>query len=403
MSFSTKLIGCTLHLIIKIITMLRKFSLAAVSLLSFFVSSAQDSTKSLTFSGSLDGYYRYNFAGKTNNYTSFTNSQNSFELGMASLRADATAMSGKVGATVDLGFGRRAEEFSYNDGQLLSGYSDLSFPLDSATTTGKSSFLSLSSIKQAYVTYSPSSKVKFTAGKFATHVGYELLDAPLNRNYSMSYMFTNGPFFHTGLKVDITSGPVAFMVGLTNYTDQTTTSTEVKNFIAQFSGGTKNGKLKFYLNYSGFGGSKSGNNPSGLKSLNQIDLVVMGTISSKFNIGYNGTVQSRKQVTGSTISDGSWIGNALYLNFDPAAKIGITLRSEYISDDKKVLFLPPAYLLINNKSVFANTLSLNAKVGPLTIIPEIRYESAQSDFYLKSDDTPTKSTFSALVAVVYKF
>lgn len=357
--------------------MLRKISLATATVLFFFASNAQDSTKSLTVSGSIDAYYRYNFAGQQNNYTSFTNSQSSFELGMASLRADATALSGKVGATVDLGFGRRAEEFSYNDG---------------AATSGKNGFLTLAAIKQAYVTFAPSSKVKFTAGKFATHVGYELLDAPLNRNYSMSYMFTNGPFFHTGLKADITAGPIGFMLGLTNYTDQSTATTTTNNFIAQVSGATKNGKLKVYLNYSGFGGSKTGSNPSGLKSLNQFDAVILGTISSKFNIGYNGTVQSRKPVTGSS---GSWIGNALYLNFDPTDKVGITLRSELISDSKTIYFA--------TKSIFANTISVNAKVGPLTIIPELRFESAQSNFYLKNDGSGTKSTVSALVAAVYKF
>jgi Putative beta-barrel porin-2, OmpL-like. bbp2 len=377
MSFSTKLIGCTLHLIIKIITMLQKLFLAATAAVSFFAATAQDSTKTLAFSGSADAYYRYNFAGKANNYTSFTNSQSSFELGMASLRADATAMSGKVGATLDLGLGRRAEEFSYNDGDV---------------DANKNGFASLTLIKQAYITYAPSSKVKFTAGKFATHVGYELLDAPLNRNYSMSYMFTNGPFFHTGLKADITAGPIGFMIGLTNYTDQSTATTEVKNLIAQVSGATSNGKVKFYLNYSGFAGSKSGKNPSTLKAVNQIDLVVTGAVSSKFNIGYNGTVQSRDSVTG---KDGSWIGNAVYLNFDPTDKIGFTLRSEFISDSKTIYF--------GTKSIFANTLSLNAKVGPLTIIPELRFESAQSDFYLKSDGAATKSTVSGLVAVVYKF
>jgi len=361
--------------------MLRKLFLATATSFSFFICTAQDSTKSLSVSGSIDGYYRYNFAGKLNNYTSFTNSQSSFELGMASLRADATALSGKVGATVDLGFGRRAEEFSYNDGNDNVG-----------TGTDKNGFLSLAAIKQAYITYAASSKVKFTAGKFATHVGYELLDAPLNRNYSMSYMFTNGPFFHTGLKADITAGPVGFMLGITNYTDQTTSTTGVKNFIAQFSGATKNGKLKFYLNYSGFGGSTKGANPSGLKSLNQVDLVVLGTVSDKFNIGYNGTVQSRKPVTGSS---GSWVGNALYLNFDPTAKTGITLRSELISDSKTIYY--------GTKSIFANTISVNCKVGPLTIIPELRFESAQSNFYLKSNGGGTKSTATALVAAVYKF
>lgn len=364
--------------------MLRKLSLATVTSLCVFAGVAQDSTKTLTVSGSVDGYYRYNFAGQTNNYTSFTNSQSSFELGMASLRADATALSGKVGATVDLGFGRRAEEFSYNDGNDNVG-----------TGSNKNGFLSLAAIKQAFVTYAVSSKVKFTAGKFSTHVGYELLDAPLNRNYSMSYMFTNGPFFHTGLKADITAGPVAFMLGVTNYTDQSTATTGVKNLIAQFSGGTKNGKLKFYLNYSGFLGSKQGNNPSGLESLNQIDAVILGTISSKFNIGYNGTVQSRNQVAGSTTPDGSWIGNALYFNFDPTAKLGLTLRSELISDSKTVYY--------GTKSILANTLSVNCKVGPLTIIPELRLESAQSNFYAKKDGSGTKSSTTALVAAVYKF
>lgn len=363
--------------------MLRKFFLATAASFSIFTLTAQDSTKSVSISGSVDGYYRYNFAGKTstNNYTSFTNSQSSFELGMASLRADATALSGKVGATVDLGFGRRAEEFSYNDGNDNVG-----------SGPDKNGFLSLAAIKQAYVTYAASSKVKFTAGKFSTHVGYELVDAPLNRNYSMSYMFTNGPFFHTGLKADITAGPVAFMVGLTNYTDQTTATTGVKNLIAQFSGGAKNGKLKFYLNYSGFGGSKTGSNPSGLKSLNQIDAVVTGTISSKFNIGYNGTVQSRKPVTGDA---GSWIGNALYFNFDPTDKTGITLRTEYISDSKTIYF--------GTKSVLANTLSVSCKVGPLTIMPELRFESAQSNFFVKNNGSGTKSTAAALVAAIYKF
>src|SRR6186713_2833678 len=83
---------------------------------------AQDSTKEqnnkTVISGSVDAYYRFNFAnpksGNTNNLTSFTNSQNSFELGMASIRADHSF--GKASATIDLGFGRRAEEFSYNDG-----------------------------------------------------------------------------------------------------------------------------------------------------------------------------------------------------------------------------------------------------------------------------------------------
>ena len=372
--------------------MLRKLFFAVSATLALFISAnaQEDSTKSVVISGNVDAYYRYNFDGGTrfaNNNTSFTNSQSSFELGMASIRADLSALSGKVGAVIDLGFGRRAEEFSYMDGD---------------DDQAKNGFISLSNIKQAYITYQPISALKFTAGKFATHVGYELLDAPLNRNYSMSYMFTNGPFFHTGLKADITAGPVGFMVGVANATDMSTRYvypavpvTSVKGLIGQFSGSFLDSKLKFYLNYAGFFGSKSGNNALGLKSLNQVDLVLLGTISDKFNIGYNGTLQSRTPTAG---DGGSWIGNALYLNFDPSSAIGLTLRSEYIMDDDGVLFTTAP-----TENIFANTLSLNWKVGPLTIIPELRYETAEAEIFVKKNEETTKSTFSALLAAVIKF
>src|SRR4249919_221482 len=129
--------------------MLRKILIFFLAFVSFIYVNAQDSSSkgTLTINGSVDAYYRYDFHNAkdslhTNNYTSFTNSQNSFELGMASLKADYTV--GKVEAVADLGFGKRAEEFSYNDQGTLAA------------------------IKQAFVSYSPSVKVKFTVGKWFT-------------------------------------------------------------------------------------------------------------------------------------------------------------------------------------------------------------------------------------------
>ena len=368
--------------------MLKKiFGTALIFIASFNAIFAQtDSTKTLIFSGSVDGYYRYNFnkaGGVSNNKTSFTNSQNNFALGMASLRADASALSGKVTATVDLGFGPRAEEFSYYE-------------------TASNSSLKL--VKQLYLTFNLSKNVKITAGKFATHVGYEVLDAPLNRNYSMSYMFTNGPFSHTGVKFDFTAGPVGFMVGVANFMDQTMATTSTKTLIAQFSGGSKDGKFKGYLNYAGYFGSASGDNPTamapapGLKSFSQLDLVATEIITPTFNIGFNATVQSRQQTDAALAASGSWYGAALYLNADPSAAVGLTLRSEFISDNK--IIFPGAY---GAKNIFANTLSLNYKVGPFTLIPELRFENAQGPIYIKNDGTGASSTFTALLAAVYKF
>jgi hypothetical protein len=348
--------------------MLKKILSVSLAIVGFISVNAQtDSTKTApvatnTFTASVDAYYRTNFnapIGSTNNLTSFTNSQNSFELGMASVRWDHSI--GKISATADLGFGRRANEFSYNDAGAMTA------------------------IKQLYISYAITDKVKLTMGKWATHVGIELLDAYANRNYSMSYGFSYGPFFHTGLKADISlGGKSAFMIGVANPTDFTTTTSGNKVALAQFSTGTKNDKLKAFLNYQGGStGEKSG--------FNQIDLVLNAVLSSQFGINYDGTIASVK--TNGTSN--SWSSNALYLNFDPSSSFGLTLRGEYFSDKKAITTVA--------SSVFATTLSANIKINNLTIIPEIRVDNGSNAIFLKSDGVATQTSSGFILAAVYKF
>jgi Putative beta-barrel porin-2, OmpL-like. bbp2 len=348
--------------------MLRKFLIFFSAFASFLYSNAQDSTRkgNLSISGSVDAYYRYNFhnakdSGYTNNYTSFTNSQNSFELGMASIKGDYSI--GKVDGVLDLGFGKRAEEFSYNDTKTMAA------------------------IKQAYVSFAPSDKVKFTMGKWATHVGYELLDAYLNRNYSMDYMFSYGPFFHTGLKMDVTATKnIAFMVGVANPTDNTSASFAKKNFLGQVHLTSSDGKINGYVNYVG------GKDLSDA-TINQFDAVLTATISSKFNVGYNGSVKSVK-ADGKSDSD-SWWGSAVYLNYDPVSMFGLTLRGEYFNDEKGVAGF-------YNK-IFDVTLSGNIRIDNLTIIPELRVDSGEEPMFYKNSGELVKSTGTFLLAATYHF
>jgi len=336
--------------------MVRKFLATALFGLTIFSSvfaQDHDSTSPLKVSGSVDAYYRFNFQNAkdvpaTNNYTSFTNSQNSFELGMASVKFDYSK--GKMGGVVDLGFGSRASEFSYAE-------------------TG-----ALAAIKQAYVTYSPSENVKFSMGKWATHLGYELLDPQLNRNYSMSYMFSYGPFSHTGLKIDFTLGDgFGLMAGVANPTDNISGSFAKKNFIAQFS--KTSDKVNAYLNY--VGGKDLLDN-----SISQIGLTATATLSDKFGLGYDGTVKSVKPSGGS--SD-SWWGSALYLNIDPSEMFGLTIRGELFSDKKGVAGF--------GTSIFDATLSLNIKpTAGLMIIPEFRIDSSKDPLFYKNEDSPMNPT-----------
>ena len=352
--------------------MLQRFLCTSFTIGSFFAVYSQDSTKptpAFKLSGSADVYYRYNFNDPTppsyNNLTSFTNSQNSFELGMASLKAEHSF--GKAAITADLGFGKRAEDFSYNDAAGSKGFS-------------------LSNVKQLYLSYAVSDKLKFTMGKWATHVGYELVDAYLNRNYSMSYMFSYGPFFHTGIKADISlGGKSALMVGVANPTDYSTTTSSSKFAIAQFSTASSDSKVKLYVNYQG------GKVAEGV-SLNQGDIVITGALSDKFSIGYNGTIQARKP-SGKT--GDSWWGSALYFNVDPTSYFGLTLRTEYFNDKKNVVAV--------NSKVFETTLSANFKVSNLTIIPELRLDNASQNIFSKNNGDFTKNTASAILAAVYSF
>jgi hypothetical protein len=352
--------------------MLRKIFMHLLAFASFLYANSQDSTSKghLTISGSTDAYYRYNFhnakdSGLTNNYTSFTNSQNSFELGMASIKADYAI--GKVDGVIDLGFGKRAQEFSYNDEGALAA------------------------IKQAYVSYAPSDKIKFTMGKWATHVGYELLDAYLNRNYSMDYMFSYGPFFHTGLKVDVSANKnFGLMAGIANPSDMVTASFAKKSFLGQVHLVTSDSKVNAYVNYVGGKDMADAIN-------NQFDAVVTATVSSKFSLGYNGSVKSVK-ADGKSSSD-SWWGSALYLNFDPSSIVGITARGEYFSDKDAVAGF--------GTNIFDATLSLNIRIDNLTIIPEFRLDTAKDPIFYKNEDSPlspsAKSTGTFILAATYHF
>jgi len=333
---------------------MKKTSILFLSMLSFLVVHAQnDSTKasSTVYTVYVDGYYKSDFAGyKENNKTSFTNSNGSLQLGMVSLKVDKS-FSDKFTGTLDLGVGKRAQEFSYNDKGLATVF------------------------KQAFVSYAISPKVKLSAGKWATHVGYELLDAYANRNYSMSYGFSYGPFFHTGIKADISlGGKTAMMIGFAQPTDFVSSSSPDKVIIAQFSSASANDQLKGYLNFQGANGKS------------QFDLVLNGVVSPTFAINYDGTI--------ATNAGKSWSSNALYVNYDPIAKVGFTLRSEYFNDVNSVVGV--------GTSIFQNTLSANVHFNKLTIIPEIRFDNAQDKVFFNKNNNLNPYAGNFILAAVYK-
>lgn len=321
-------------------------------------------TSPFSLTGAVDAYFRAALntpKNSNNNFTSFTNANQKLQLGMVTAKVDYTK--GKLYATVDLGYGKRAEEFSYNDKGVLSN------------------------IKQAYVAYSISDRLKLSAGKWATHIGYELLDAPLNRNYSMSYGFSYGPFFHTGFKADFAiNSKSGFMLGIANPTDNINAVGPYKVIIGQYNNKFFNDKTVMYINYQG--------GKTGLTSnFNQWDLVLTNSMNDQLSINYDGTVFMSKIAGKKSI----WKSNAFYLNYDPTKKLGLTYRTEFFYDKNAI----SAGAFATN--IFANTLSFNYKFNKITILPEFRIESAKDPIYINKGGNPTNKSASFMLAAIYKF
>lgn len=366
-----------------------KKSIATLAILSATFSVAQEAPKT-TFSGNADFYYRFDFAnaGNTanNNLTSFTRSNDSFELGMASIKA--THKEGKASFLADLGFGTRAKEFTYNDNDNL--------------------FM----IKQLNMTYEFSDKFKITAGSFATHLGYELVDATDNKNYSMSYAFTNGPFFNTGVKAQYTAGKLSIMAGLSNPTDFKSAlqaNTNQKTIIGQL--GYTGESESAFLNFTSGGLIKNIDVAQLLptdpitnsisEDKKQIDFVATKKISENFTLGINGTyaiVDSNNRTTRIKSKTNNWFSGIVYAQYGWSKMSSLAYRIEYL-DDKDGLITGNL-----NNNIISNTLSLNLKEGRFTFIPEVRFDLASKNNFAKNKNLdPSKSAASILFATTYSF
>jgi len=355
--------------------MLRKISVIALLFCLTTAANAQeDSTEKkskFTFTGAIDGYFRSDFKSNVaNNRTSFTNTSGKLALGMIEAKLDYADE--KFGFTADLAAGKRQREFAYNDKGILSY------------------------VKQLYAYYTPTDWLKLTAGTWGTHVGYELMEPYVNKNYSMSYMFSYGPFLQTGLKADFSFGESSdFMIGVSNATDyRDPPNPNKKSFLMQYSQNITD-EVSILLNYIG------NQRPTDMAKIRQFEVLFIYNITDKFSADLNATINTTRMKTGSGYDKAkAWSGIATYLNYTPSKKFDLTLRTEVFNDKYQLSALSTA---IKGGTILANTLTANFAFGNLSIIPELRWESATNNVFYAKDGTPKGSSGSFLIGAYYKF
>lgn len=304
--------------------------------------------KKFTFEGSIDTYYRANITAPNDDNqiapsTSFAD-KSGFALGMANIITKYEK--GKIGGVADLAFGPRAIQASFIDSTF---------------------------VNQLYVFYNISDNVKLTAGKFNTFLGYELISPVGNFNYSTSYLFTNGPFNHTGLKADFTlSEKASLLLGVFNQTD-----VNLYNPDGSYALGAQVGYSSQFLNLL-------------------YDKVGLG-LEVDFTGGFDATESLFLGINAAYADNEGegFYGAALYPQYKLKEAFTLGLRGEY--------FTRQSEFIEDGPSIIAITLTGSYTVDDLTIKPEFRLDNGSEDIFINTDLEPTKSLGSFLIAAIYKF
>lgn len=323
----------------------------------------EEEEKKFTLSGSVDAYYKANLNAANDQGiapgSSFAN-LDGFALGMANVIASYE--NGKVGAVADLVFGPRGTDAIFNSPQY--------------SATGNI-------INQLYAYWNVSDKVTLTLGNFNTFLGYEVISPTGNFNYSTSFLFSSGPFSHTGIKADFQlSDDFTLMLAVMNPTDLTEF-----NPTGKYAFGAQLGYSGQYLNLLA--------DDAGLGF--EIDYTGGFDLSDSFFLGLNGAYQTQTTEFGGTEETSGFYGVALYPQLATSDSFSIGLRGELFGFHTDIDNVDTA-------SVFAATLTGSYTIDDLTIKPEIRLDSWSNASPFPDGDGGFQDSLSSFyLAVIYSF
>ena len=193
-------------------------------------------------------------------------------------------------------------------------------------------------LQQAFVSYIVplGTGLRFDAGKYVTHLGYEVIDGydGYDDNYSRSILFGYAiPFTHTGLKASYAfSSKVAAMVGVVNGWDLVHDNNRSKSLAAQVTL-TPVSALSVLLNWIG-GPEIADDNHT---KRNVFDVVAILKPTNTLTLGLNGDygVENGTSLVNSG-SDAVWKGIAGYATLALSEKLSVALRGETFHDDDGV-------------------------------------------------------------------
>ena len=322
---------------------------------SYVFAQEADEDANFSITGSVDTYLRYNLSNDFDSKpgTSFANLPG-FSLGMANIIIGYEGE--KSGFVADLVYGPKGKEAVFN-------------------SKGSSNI-----VNQMYVYFNFGENTIITLGNFNTFLGYEVISPIANFNYSTSYMFSYGPFSHTGIKADFSlSDNSSLMIGMLNPTDMTESNPDDTYLL-----GVQYGFNGQYLNYLGGQG------------YSQIDYTGGFDIGESFFLGINATSASQDSPDG----DRGFSGVALYPQLIFSESFSLGLRGEIFSDKNDFTgIFGKASGDADNTSL---TITGSYSSGNMILKPEIRIDSASEKIFKDGLDS-SDNLASFVIAAIYSF
>ncbi len=302
---------------------------------------------------------------------------------------------GKLSFRTDFAFGEMVDQLSGGGSQSLTGTGVGQNPTNSAANEPTRN------ITQAILTYAVNEQLTINVGKFYTHMGLEVTKAKDNWQYSRSYAFNYGTFWHEGLSgtFAVVPGKFSTTIYLVNAWDgrisqeQNKSSTVGANF--NFTG-----IEDLVLNYNYVGGEEM-NNVS-RREVHELNLTYSLkpdlTFAADFNLGSQNKVPS--------IGNVKWNSMALYLRAQINEKYIISPRFEIFDDSDKGFVLAGAFSNVGAKQKISSwTLANNFTLDDgLEARIELRSDKSSSNLFFKDKEgRNTDSQDSLTAALLYAF
>ena len=336
------------------------FLASAVSFAQETEETTEEAAPTLSVSGSVDTYFR---SAEFAPYTSFANLPG-FALGMANIVLSYEG--DKHGFVADFVYGPRGKEAVFNS----SGSSNI--------------------VNQLYAYYNFSDSFTLTLGNFNTFLGYEVISPVANFNYSTSYMFSYGPFSHTGIKADFTlSDDISLMLAVLNQTDYTEGNFggEDGAMFDSYMYGVQLGLYGQYINLL------AGDNYT------QIDFTGGVNLTDSFFLGVNATSTDLE-------GDAGFSGIALYPQLALSESFSVGLRGEIFNEtDGGAAALYSGELATSSEDADNTSFTITGSYtnGNFILKPEFRIDTASANIYSKNATDFSDNLASFVVAAIYSF